>query len=100
MDKSAVRETKKNTDQQTGRHATVTWCWGGDIVHLNSLRLLVGLSTYFMVASTSLLIELVLPIIKYAVAPLEVGSEFALNWEVGWMRDLWKYLLIDFETLN
>jgi hypothetical protein len=28
------------------------------------------------------MIELVLPIIKYAVAPLEVGPEFALNLEV------------------
>jgi hypothetical protein len=32
-----------------------------------------------MVAKTILMIELVLPIIKYAVAPLEVGPEFALN---------------------
>jgi hypothetical protein len=36
-----------------------------------------------IVAKTSLLSELVLPIIKYAIAPLEVGPEFALNWEVG-----------------
>ncbi len=43
---------------------------------------------------------LFLPIIKYAVSPLEVGPKFALNWEVGWIRDLWKYLLIDFKTLN
>jgi hypothetical protein len=32
-----------------------------------------------MVARTISMIELVLPIIKYAVAPLEVGPEFALN---------------------
>jgi hypothetical protein len=53
-----------------------------------------------MAARTGLLNELVLPIIKYATVPLEVGPEFALNWEVGWIRDLWKYLLIDFEILN
>jgi hypothetical protein len=46
------------------------------------------------------MIELVNAAIKYVVAPLEVGPEFALNWDVGWMRDLWKYLLIDFEILN
>jgi hypothetical protein len=32
-----------------------------------------------MVARTSSMIELVLPIIKYAMASLEVGPEFALN---------------------
>jgi hypothetical protein len=32
-----------------------------------------------MVARTISLIELVLPIIKYAIAPLKVGLEFALN---------------------
>ncbi len=35
------------------------------------------------------MIELVLTIIKYAAAPLEVGPEFALNQEVGLMSDLW-----------
>ena len=34
------------------------------------------------------MIELVLPIIKYGLAPLEVGPEFAPNYEVGLMRDL------------
>jgi hypothetical protein len=53
-----------------------------------------------MVARTCLLSELVLPIIKYAMAPLEVGPELALNWEIGQMKDLWAYLLIDFEILN
>jgi hypothetical protein len=42
-----------------------------------------------MVARTGLMIELVLPIIKYGLAPLEVGSEFAPNREVGLIRDLW-----------
>jgi hypothetical protein len=42
-----------------------------------------------MVARTSSMIELVLTIIKYPVAPLEVGPEFALNEEVGLMSDLW-----------
>ncbi len=46
------------------------------------------------------MIELVLPIIKYAMAPLEVGPEIVHNQEVGLMSDLWKYLLIDFEILN
>jgi hypothetical protein len=32
-----------------------------------------------MVARTGSMLELVLPIIKYLVAPLEVGPEFALN---------------------
>jgi hypothetical protein len=36
-----------------------------------------------MVAMTSSVIELVLPIIKYGMAPLEVCSEFALKQEVG-----------------
>ncbi len=35
---------------------------------------LVGQPTYFLVARTSSTIELVLPVIKYAVAPLEVGG--------------------------
>jgi hypothetical protein len=35
------------------------------------------------------MIELVLPIIKYAMAPLQVGPEFAPNKEVGLMSDLW-----------
>ncbi len=34
------------------------------------------------------MIELVLPTIKYAVAPLEVGLEFAFDEEVGLMSDL------------
>ena len=41
-----------------------------------------GLTNYFMVARTSSMIELVLPIIKYVVSPLEVGPEFAFNLEV------------------
>jgi hypothetical protein len=45
----------------------------------NSPRLLVGQSTYFMAARTSLLNELVLPTIKKVVAPLEVGPTFAFN---------------------
>ena len=48
----------------------------------NSPRLLVagGLtSVFFMVARTSSVLEPVLPIIKYVVAPLEVGPEFAPN---------------------
>jgi hypothetical protein len=40
---------------------------------------LVGQPTYFMVARISLLSELVLPIIKKFMAPLEVGPEIALN---------------------
>ncbi len=35
------------------------------------------------------MIELVLPIVKYAVVPLEVGPELALNLEVGFMPNLW-----------
>ncbi len=46
------------------------------------------------------MIELVNATIKYAMAPLEVGPEFALNWKIGLISDLWKYLLIDFEILN
>jgi hypothetical protein len=42
-----------------------------------------------MVARTSSMIELVLPIIKYSMAPLEVGPEFAFNYKVGLMSDLW-----------
>jgi hypothetical protein len=42
-----------------------------------------------MVALTSSTIELVNANIKYAMAPLEVGPEFALNNEVGLMSDLW-----------
>jgi hypothetical protein len=42
-----------------------------------------------MVARTSSMMELVLPITKYDVFPLEVGHEFALNKEVRLMRDLW-----------
>ncbi len=38
-----------------------------------------GLTDYFMVELTSSMIELVNATIKYAVAPLEVGPEFALN---------------------
>ncbi len=45
----------------------------------NSPELLVGKPTYFMVALTSSMIELVNATIKYTVAPLEVGPEFALN---------------------
>jgi hypothetical protein len=52
-----------------------------------------------MVARTSSMIELVLPIIKYAMAPLEVCPEIALNWGDR-MRRLVMYLLIDFEILN
>jgi hypothetical protein len=37
------------------------------------------LTNFFMVARTSSMMELVLPIIKYGLAPLEVGPEFALN---------------------
>jgi hypothetical protein len=46
------------------------------------------------------MIELVLPIIKYVMAPLEVAPEIALNLEIGWIKDLGVYLLIDFEILN
>ena len=46
-------------------------------------------SVFFLVARTSSVLEPVLPIIKYAVAPLEVGPEFAPNKEVGLMRVLW-----------
>jgi hypothetical protein len=42
-----------------------------------------------MVARTSSMMELVLPITKNGIAPLEVGPEFALNKEVRLMRDLW-----------
>jgi hypothetical protein len=38
-----------------------------------------GLTNLFMVARTSLMIELFLSIIKYAMALLEVGPKFALN---------------------
>jgi hypothetical protein len=37
-----------------------------------------GLTNLFMVARTSSMMELVLPIIKYGIAPLEDGPEFAL----------------------
>jgi hypothetical protein len=45
-------------------------------------------SSRFRVAG-SLLSELVLPIIKYAFAPLEVGHEYSLNWERfgGWVNE-------------
>ncbi len=43
------------------------------------------------------MIELVLLIIKYAVAPLEVGPEFAFISEVGLMSDLWWLYLGKFE---
>ncbi len=46
------------------------------------------------------MIELALETIKYVVALLEVGPKFAPNQEVGRMRDLWKYLLMNFEILN
>jgi hypothetical protein len=39
----------------------------------------VGVPTYFMIALTSSMIELVNATIKYAMAPLEVGPELALN---------------------
>ena len=39
--------------------------------------------------------ELVIPNIKYGIAPLEVGPEFALNKEVGLMRDLWWIYLVN-----
>ena len=58
------------------------------------------LTNIFMVARTCLLSELVLPIIHCVMALLEVGPEFALNWEIGLMKDLWTYLLIDVEILN
>ncbi len=35
------------------------------------------------------MMELVLPFMKYGIDLLEVGPEFALNKEVGLMRDLW-----------
>jgi hypothetical protein len=38
-----------------------------------------GLTNFFMVARTCSMIELVLPIIKYAVSPLEVGPECTPN---------------------
>ncbi len=38
-----------------------------------------GLPAIFMVARTSLMSILVLQIIKFALAPLEVGPEFAFN---------------------
>ncbi len=41
------------------------------------------------------MIELVLSIIKYGIAPLEVGPKFALNKEVGLMRDLWWIYLVN-----
>jgi hypothetical protein len=41
-----------------------------------------------MVARTSSMIELVLPIIIFVVAPLEVGPEFAFNFGGQMMRDL------------
>jgi hypothetical protein len=40
---------------------------------------MVGYLTYFTVATTSSMIELVLATIKYGVAPLEVGPDFAPN---------------------
>jgi hypothetical protein len=43
------------------------------------------------------MIELVLPIMKYTMAPLEVGPEFALNQEVRLMSDLWGLYLCKFE---
>jgi hypothetical protein len=51
-----------------------------------------------MVALTSSMIELVNATIKYTVAPLEVGPEFALNKEVGLMSDYWLLYLGKFET--
>ncbi len=35
------------------------------------------------------MIELVIATIKYAMAPLEVGPEFAFNQEVGLMSELY-----------
>ena len=43
-----------------------------------------------MAARTSCLLgELALPIIKYVVAPLEAGPEFALNYQLlgGWVNE-------------
>jgi hypothetical protein len=37
------------------------------------------LTNFFLVARTSSMMELVLPIIKYGLAPLEVGPEFVPN---------------------
>jgi hypothetical protein len=53
-----------------------------------------------MVAKISSVIQIVFPVIKYEVAPLEVGPEFVPNSEVGSMSDIWKYLLMNFEILN
>jgi hypothetical protein len=41
-----------------------------------------GAKPYFMVAWTSSTVELVHATIKYGLAPLEVGPEFALNSKV------------------
>jgi hypothetical protein len=41
-----------------------------------------------MIARTSSIIKIVLAIITFVVAPLEVGPEFAFNLEVRLMRDL------------
>ncbi len=41
------------------------------------------------------MMELVVPIIKYGIAPLEVCPEFALNKEFGLMRDLWQIYLVN-----
>ena len=46
-------------------HHKLMTCWGGVTKCVNRLG--------------SSMIELVLPIIKYDIAPLEVGPEFALN---------------------
>jgi hypothetical protein len=41
-----------------------------------------GAKPFFMVSCTSLMVELVHETIKYGLAPLEVGTEFALNSKV------------------
>ncbi len=46
------------------------------------------------------MIELANAIIKYGMAPLEFGPIFAQKKEVGWIKHLWMYLLIDFDIPN
>jgi hypothetical protein len=53
-----------------------------------------------MVARTILMSKVVLPIIKYIMAPLEIGPEFAFNWRLGEWDPCGSIYLWIFENLN
>ena len=63
---------------------------GHKLSHEHEQNRLVHTKVRPALGKTSLMIELVLPIIKYGMASPEVGSEFALNQEVEY-GDLWYF---------